>query len=87
MVTDEAEQIVGGVIYRPQDAQSVFLEGIVITPTLTERGIAAAVLDDFCTRMSSRGYRHVKTHFFLRRFYQKHGFRTDARWGGLVRLL
>ncbi len=87
VVTDQAEQIVGGLIYRPQDEQSVFLEGIVVTPTLSERGIAAAVLDDFCTRMSSRGYRHVKTHFFLRRFYQKHGFRTDVRWGGLVRLL
>ena len=87
VVTDEAEQIIGGVIYRAQDSQSVFLEGIVVTPTLSERGIAAAVLDDFCTRMASRGYRHVKTHFFLRRFYQKHGFRTDVRWGGLVRLL
>ncbi|MBE0566773.1 MAG: GNAT family N-acetyltransferase, partial [Krumholzibacteria bacterium] len=87
VVTDEAEQIIGGLVYRAQDAQSVFLDGIVVTPTLSERGIAAAVLDDFCTRMAARDYRHVKTHFFLRRFYQKHGFRTDVRWGGLVRLL
>jgi GNAT superfamily N-acetyltransferase len=87
VIMDEAEQIVGGVIYRETDDQNVFLEGIVVTPTLSERGIAAAALEDFCTRMAARRYRHVKTHFFLRRFYQRHGFRTDPRWGGLVRLL
>ena len=32
-------------------------------------------------------YDTIKTHFFLRRFYQKHGFRIDQRWGGLVRHL
>jgi hypothetical protein len=45
------------------------------------------VLEDFATRMTSRGYGLIKTHFFLRRFYQQHGFRLDNRWGGLVRFL
>ena len=35
--------------------------------------------------MADLGNRIVKTHFLLRRFYLKRGFRTDRRWGGLVR--
>ena len=50
-------------------------------------GIAAAILQDFCTRLKTAGYETIKTHFFLRRFYQKQGFRLDERWGGLVRFL
>lgn len=87
VVTDDTEQIIGGIIYRLQDDEVVFLDGIVVAKALAERGIAGAVLEDFVTRMSSRGYKVVKTHFFLRRFYQQHGFLLDNRWGGLVRFL
>jgi len=84
---DEAEQIIGGVVYHELDPGAVFLDGIVVTQALAERGIAAAILQDFCTRLKALGFDTIKTHFFLRRFYQKHGFRVDQRWGGLVRFL
>ena len=87
VVTDEAEQIIGGAVYRLLEDEVVFLDGIVVTRALAERGIAGAVLEDFVTRMTSRGHKLIKTHFFLRRFYQGHGFRLDNRWGGLVRFL
>ena len=87
VATDEAEQIIGGVVYRRLDDEAVFLDGIVVTQALAERGIARAILADFCTRLPSLGFQTIKTHFFLRRFYQKHGFRVDKRWGGLVRFL
>ncbi len=54
---------------------------------LAERDIEAAILADLCTRLGALGFKTIKTHFFLRRFYQKHGFRMDQRWGGLVRFL
>ena len=85
VATDAAEQIIGGVVYHKLDPTAVFLDGIVVTQALAERGIAAAILQDFCTRLKTAGYETIKTHFFLRRFYQKHGFRIDQRWGGLVR--
>jgi len=84
---DEAEQIIGGVVYHELDLGAIFLDGIVVTQALAERGIAAAILQDFCTRQNALGHDTVKTHFFLRRFYQKHGFKVDQRWGGLVRFL
>jgi len=87
VATDQAEQIVGGVVYRNLDEETVFLDGIVVTQALGERGIARAILADFCTRLAAVGVKTIKTHFFLRRFYQKHGFRVDERWGGLVRFL
>jgi len=87
VVTDSVDQIVGGVIYRRQDQDEVFLDGIVVARTLAERGISEAVLEDFCTRMRAKGIRRIKTHFFLRRFYERQGFRIDPRQGGLVRFL
>ncbi|MEN8005775.1 MAG: GNAT family N-acetyltransferase [Candidatus Krumholzibacteriota bacterium] len=87
VATDEAEQIIGGVVYRMLDDEAVFLDGIVVNQALAERGIARAILADFCTRLTALGVKTIKTHFFLRRFYQKHGFRVDERWGGLVRFL
>ncbi len=87
VATDQAEQIIGGVVYRQIDNEAVFLDGIVVTQALMEHGIASAILADFCTRLTALGVKTIKTHFYLRRFYQKQGFRMDERWGGLVRFL
>ncbi len=84
---DETEQIIGGVVYRHQDDQTVFLDGIVVSQALWERGIAGSLLADFSTRMSGLGIKTLRTHFFLRQFYQRHGFRLDNRRGGLIRNL
>ncbi len=84
---DDAEQIIGGAVYRLQNNRPVFLDGIVVSQALWERGIASAILDDFITRMRSQGVGTIRTHFFLRQFYQRHGFRLDTRGGGLVRNL
>jgi len=84
---DEAEQLIGGLVFREQEDNTVFLDGIVVRQAVNERGITEAILVDFCTRMASRKVKSIKTHFFLRRFYEKHGFRMDSRLGGLVRFL
>ncbi len=84
---DEAEQIIGGVVYRHQNEMTVFLDGIVVSQALWERGIAGSLLADFATRMSELGIKTLRTHFFLRQFYQRHGFRLDNRRGGLIRNL
>jgi hypothetical protein len=87
MASDAQERIVGGVCYQLLPGQVVHLDGIAVTRSLHDRGITSALLEDFCARMADLGIRAVRTHFFLRAFYQKRGFRTDQRWGGLVRFL
>jgi long-chain acyl-CoA synthetase len=87
VVTDDTEQIIGGVVYRLETEGVVVLDGIVVNQILAERGISSAIMTDFCTRMKSLGNELIKTHFFLRRFYQRHGFKMDQRHGSLVRYL
>ena len=45
-----------GVVYRQLDDEAVFLDGIVVTQALAERGIAGAILADFCTRLTAAGH-------------------------------
>jgi N-acetylglutamate synthase-like GNAT family acetyltransferase len=87
VAADETEQIVGGAVYRQTDTQTLFLDGIVVSAALAERGLESAILADLCTRVKALGFVNIKTHFFLRSFFEKHGFRLDQRWGGLVRFL
>ncbi|PJA74057.1 hypothetical protein CO151_11865 [bacterium CG_4_9_14_3_um_filter_65_15] len=87
VVLDQSEQIVAGALFRPLDEETVFLDGVVVNRALAERGIAAGIMDEFSIRMKAAGVRTIRTQFFLRRFYEKHGFRVDPTGGGLVRHL
>ncbi len=87
IAADENERIVGGTCYRIVDENVVHLDGFAITGPLETKGIGTALLEDFCTRMASQGYKVVKTHYFLRDFYLNRNFKVDKRWGGLVRFL
>jgi GNAT superfamily N-acetyltransferase len=84
---DGAGEIVGGVCYKMEEPTVAHLDGIVVTGVLRGRGITTALLEDFCLRLASQGVRVIKTHYFLRQFYLRHGFQVDPRWGGLVRFL
>ena len=85
VMLDAREEIIGGVIYTPESPTVANLRGIVVRGELKGRGLNSALLEDFCHRMGSQGVEVVRTFFFARRFYARHGFRVDERWGGLVR--
>ncbi|MFO7654222.1 MAG: AMP-binding protein, partial [Candidatus Krumholzibacteriia bacterium] len=87
VVSNDREQVVGGLCYQLAGQGVVHLDGIVVARALHDRGVTSAVLEDFATRMADAGHRIIKTHFFLRGFYLKRGFQIDRRWGGLVRFL
>jgi GNAT superfamily N-acetyltransferase len=84
---DDQERIIGGVSWSEVDAAVTHLNGIVVGTPLLGRGISSALIEDLCTRLANLGYRSVKTLFVLRPFFERHGFRLDRRWGGLVRPL
>jgi long-subunit acyl-CoA synthetase (AMP-forming) len=87
VLADSCARIVGGIRYLFQGKDIAYLNGIVVSGMLKGRGIAGALLEDFCTRMAAIGIGLIKTDFILRRFLTGHGFKIDPRWGGLVRLL
>ncbi len=87
VAADQAGEIVGGICYKNPDAAVAHLDGIVVAGSLRGRGLSTALLEDLCLRLTGQGVRVLKTHFFLRHFYLRHGFQVDPRWGGLVRFL
>ncbi len=87
VVTDTAGRVVGGICYRAHDAETVHLDGVIVNSQLKGRGIGSAMLDDFINRMINNKYRILKTHFYLRNFYEKKGFTVDKKWGALVKYL
>ncbi len=87
VVLNREDQIVAGICYRQPEPTVAHLDGIVRAPSLKGRGLSSRLLEDFCSRMSTRGVRVVSTHFVSQGFFGEHGFRVDRRWGGLVRFL
>jgi GNAT superfamily N-acetyltransferase len=87
VVTDAAGRVVGGLCYKLESADLAHLDGAVVNSAVGGRGIATALLEDFATRMASRGIQVLRTGFFMRRFCERRGYRIDRRWGGLVRFL
>jgi long-subunit acyl-CoA synthetase (AMP-forming) len=87
VITDSLERVVGGLCYRRQEGESVYVDGIVIANALMNQGLGGRLLEDFCVRMAAQGARLVKTNFFLRGLFSKHGFQVNQRWGGLIRFL
>jgi len=87
VVKDAEERVVGGLCYHVMYHNVVFIDAVVVTSPLKNRGIGRAMLDDFCGRMASHNVTIVLTHFFLPGFFLKAGFKRDKRWGALVKYL
>ena len=87
VVLDDDERVVAALIHRNESAEVTHVDGVAVRSSLQGRGLASALLEDFCARAAGRGHGVVKTSFVLREFCEKRGFRADRRWGGLVRFL
>lgn len=84
MVLDGAERVVGGISYLFEEKKVVRLEGIVVAPSLRNRGLSQAFLNDFCARMRGQKVEAVTTSFALASVPFPGKFQFDVRWGGMV---
>jgi hypothetical protein len=87
VVLNREDQIVAGICYRHPEPAVAHLDGLVRASSLKGRGLSSRLLEDYCSRMATRGVEVVSTHYVSREFFGEHGFRVDRRWGGLVRFL
>lgn len=87
VVINSYDKIIGGICYKMLDDHGVFLDGSIISPTFNRRGIGSNMIESFMSQMATIGKKYIKTHFYLRDFYLKMGFKVDHRWGGLVKEL
>jgi long-chain acyl-CoA synthetase len=87
VVTDATDRVIGGLTFKDQDKDVVHMDGLVTSGPLMGRGIATALLEDFVTRMASRGVKVLKTNFLMRDFCERREFKVNKNWGGLVRFI
>ncbi|MCB2213570.1 GNAT family N-acetyltransferase [bacterium] len=87
VVTDATGRVIAGLTFKDQEKDVVHMDGLVTSGPLMGRGIATALLEDFVTRMASRGVKVLKTDFLMRDFCERRGFTINKNWGGLVRFI
>ncbi|MFC1565024.1 GNAT family N-acetyltransferase [candidate division KSB1 bacterium] len=87
IVLDNNEQIVGGICYRKEDKEIIYLKGIIVSSPLKGKGVRVSLLEDFSNRMINLGIKVIKTQYYLKDFYSDQGFIVDKRWGGIVKFL
>lgn len=87
VLIDMQQRVVGGICYQIQENSVAEVQGTVIASPIKERGLGSAIIDDFCSRMTTQGISIIKTHFFMQPFFEKLGFHVDKSWGALVKFL
>ncbi|MFC1493381.1 hypothetical protein ACFL6O_05415, partial [candidate division KSB1 bacterium] len=87
LAIDGQEQIIGGICYRREENNVIYLKGIIVSSPLKGKGIRVSLLEDFSTRMTNLGITVIKTQYYLKDFFRDQGFKIEKRWGGLVKFL
>ncbi|MGD0783092.1 MAG: GNAT family N-acetyltransferase, partial [Candidatus Aminicenantales bacterium] len=85
VLRDTRERVVGGLCFRLMFKHAAYIDGIVVAPELKGLGLGGTMVDDFCQRMAGSGLKLILTNFFLPDFFTHKGFKSDKRWGALVR--
>ncbi len=84
---DHSDRLIAGVCYQHLRRDTTYMEGVVVDRSVEARGVASALLEDFCARLAAEGVAVVQTGFFMQSFCEGRGFRLDRRYSGLVRFL
>ena len=87
VLIDLQERVIAGIFYKLLENNIALLDKIIVSSPLKGRGIATAVIEEFCNHMASQKVNIIKAPFYLQQFYQKQGFIVDKRWGALVKFL
>ncbi len=87
VVSDSFDRIIGGLSYRELENNIVLLDGMVVTSSLQGQRLGSTMIEDFFTRMSTKGVEVIKAHFLFGNYYLKHNFKVDKKWGALVKFL
>ncbi len=87
ILVDAEENLIGGIRFKIMFPKIAQIEGIEISKSFRRRGLGGKLIEEFFQRITMDGIKTVTTHFILKKFFEKHNFKTDSRWGGLVKLL
>tara|TARA_B100001250_G_scaffold411758_1_gene441162 strand:+ start:1589 stop:6160 length:4572 start_codon:yes stop_codon:yes gene_type:complete len=87
LVFSERNRIVGGLFWKPMESERIHLEWVAIKQKSRGINLSKILLDDFFKRMSHQNIKIITVGFYVEKFFSKHGFKLNKRYGGLVKKL
>ncbi len=88
VAVNERGNLMGGLFYEVQaEAGTAHMDKVVVSERYQRKGVAAALLQDLCKRLTTAGIRSLTTGFFRPQFFYRLGFVIEGRYAGLVKSL
>ena len=84
---DSRGVIVGGLIYRFPAPHRAWIHSLIVASSLRDRHLGRAIVEDFLSRLSGQDVRVVTVDFVLPEFWTELGFKPNAEYGGLTKIL
>ena len=88
VAVNERGNLMGGLFYEVQaEAGTAHMDKVVVAERYQRKGVAAALLQDLCKRLTTAGIGSLTTGFFRPQFFYRLGFVIEGRYAGLVKSL
>ena len=78
-------RIVGGLFWKPMKNKRIHLEWVAIKQKYRGKNLSSYLLSDFFKRMKHHNIKVITVGFYVEKFFSKHGFKLNKRYGGLVK--
>jgi len=87
LVFSDRNRIVGGLFWKPMESERVHLEWVAIKQKNRGINLSKLLLNDFFKRMLHQNIKIITVGFYVEKFFSKHDFKLNKRYGGLVKKL
>jgi len=87
VLLDARGTVVGGLVYLRTSPHHAIIHSLVVTNTLRDRNLGRLMVEDTLARLSAQEVRVVSVDFVLPEFWKELGFRPNAEYGGLTKML
>jgi long-chain acyl-CoA synthetase len=87
LVFSDRNRIVGGLFWKPMETERIHLEWVAIKQKNRGVNLSKILLNDFFKRMLHQNIKIITVGFYVEKFFSKHGFKLNKRYGGLVKKL
>ena len=87
LVFSDRNRIVGGLFWKPMESERVHLEWVAIKQKNRGINLSKILLNDFFKRMLHQNIKIITVGFYVEKFFSKHDFKLNKRYGGLVKKL
>jgi len=77
--------VIGGLFYKALDAETVYMEKIVVSSQLRRKGISDGLMQEFFNRLRDEKIQNVTTGFFRPEYFYRFGFKVERKYAGLVK--